>query len=52
MIQHLICISLLIIAYKAAKMLVKAESTSADCDNAVKEAQNLINQKFITNEQH
>jgi len=47
MINNLLCIVLLIIIYKAAKMLVKAESASADCDNAVKEAQNIINQKFI-----
>lgn len=51
MISHIICISLLVLAYYMAKILVKAEYCS-DCDNAVDEAQNIINQKFITNEQH
>lgn len=51
MISHILCILLFVLAYFMAKILVKAEYCP-DCDNAVNEAQNIINQKFITHEQH
>lgn len=50
MINHLICIGIIIAAYWVAKNVICKVDYSQECDNAVREAQNIINQKFIPNE--
>lgn len=50
MTNHLICIGIIFAAYWVAKNVVCKVDYSTECDNAVKEAQSIINQKFISNE--
>ena len=47
MTNHLICIGVIFAAYWVAKNVICKADYPVECDNAVKEAQKIINQKFI-----
>lgn len=47
MTKHLICIGIIIVAYWVAKKVICKADYSRECDRAVKDAQDIINHKFL-----